>query len=146
MLSSEYSGPLRVSPKTICYRPAVLFSMIATIILIISFPAAEGGCSKVRLPGLTPSFQGDGGARWLRERSGNCIWTLGSSHTTQTVPGLSGRKLAAQADCFCKLSITALHTPALRLDPTLLSIFVYTRNMCIMVDTCAPARVTGHAL
>lgn len=46
VLSSEYSGPPRVSPKTVCYRFAVLFSMIATIILIISFPAAEGDAAR----------------------------------------------------------------------------------------------------
>lgn len=79
---------------------------------------------------------------------GNCIWTwtLGSPHTTQTVPGLSGRKLTAQVDCFCDLSIMSVHTQALRLDPTLVVTFVYTRNMCTKVDTCAPAHVTVSAL
>lgn len=46
MLSSEYSGPPRVSPKTVCYCYVVLFSMIAPIILIISFPAAEGDAAR----------------------------------------------------------------------------------------------------
>lgn len=51
MLSSAYSGPQRVSPKTICYRYTVLFSMIAPIILIIFFPAVEGAAPGSTSPG-----------------------------------------------------------------------------------------------
>lgn len=54
MLSSEYSGPPRVSLKTICYYFEVLFSMIAKIILIISFPAAEGDAARSACLGSLP--------------------------------------------------------------------------------------------
>lgn len=47
---------------------------------------------------------------WLRVRLGNCIWTLGSSHTTQTGTGLSGQKLTTQVDCFCSLPATPVAT------------------------------------
>lgn len=56
VLSSACSGPPRVSLQTVCYRYAVLFSMIAPIILIISFPAAQGAAARsARLGSLTLS-------------------------------------------------------------------------------------------
>lgn len=56
VLSSAHSGPPRVSLQTVCYRYAVLFSMIAPIILIISFPAAQGAAARsTRLGSLTLS-------------------------------------------------------------------------------------------
>lgn len=46
VFSPERDRPPRVSPKTVCNRCAVLFSVITPIILIISFPAVEGATER----------------------------------------------------------------------------------------------------